>query len=140
VKALALLLVLVLTGCYGTGKLNTASGRPEIALGEVSQKELFDALASWSAVRGRQVVSQTEYSLTTATQISLRLSPLQLIPSNGIAKTTFTPVRQNGITTLFAQRIVDIASALQTKVDDTQHAYEELQRDLEDFAGFLKAK
>jgi hypothetical protein len=156
---IALLAVFTCASCSSVGVLSTPSTKPEITLQNLSKKQVLDALVAWSAMKGRQVTSTTEYSMSTTGQLDIRPTAMSLWKVSALAQTNYTPVAKDNSVTLYCSRFVtyteettasnygnpksslSISTAHEkTEEYNSQSAYEELQAELEDFAKFASSK
>jgi|SRR5579872_1571095 len=147
-KLLFCAVVIFLTGC-STGKLTTASGRPEIRI-QATPKVTLTRIVQWAPSVG-QLVLRADTNLwfvTTTHKMNAYLNGFPL-PSNVDATTTFTIVPMMDSVVIYEQRMIAYVSQEKDKYGHmnpqhhydqytTQRAYDEMQAELVQIASKMK--
>jgi hypothetical protein len=149
VKKYLLLCLLAVMGCAGAGKLATPSGKPEVTIHNTSAKQVIDAIAAWSPLKGFQVEKTTEYGITTKGTTEV---PGFITSPTAPTTNNFTVIQKGENVTVyliqfrtypqdgFGHYSYDTDAAEKTTENNSQDAYESLQADLYDLKRFVETE
>ncbi len=141
------LLLFIVVGCAGTGKLMTESGKPEILILNKTDS-VANYITNWAPTKGQIVQSFSGNLVNTSSSVDV---PTGLgMTQNVGARTVYNVVKIGKNCKVYALRFIAAskqpfgyyqvmpASSVLTNEFNTQDAYDTLQKELEDLAQFVK--
>ena len=147
-KIILILFIAFLCSCASPGKLTTSSGKPEITIDGKSRLDVAVALRNWAPTKGQIVVSFDSNAISTNSSVEVSTG-LGMKQSVG-AKTIYNIIKKDKSTGVYALRFIaatrepfgyykalPIASVL-TNEYDSQDGLEQIQKELEDLAQYIK--
>jgi hypothetical protein len=131
----------LLIGCAAPAPaLQTASGRPEVAIQAAQKKQVIDHLVSNLATHGFQIRSATEYSVTATKSIDsavMRALYSSRMNGNPEWRHIYTVVDVPGGVRLLGrvEAVTNPGTAFESADDFTPQLGQQMQQDLNKFAG-----
>jgi len=97
----AIVALLTLTACAGVGPVNTQSGNPEVTLKSANRSRIKNALVSLYSGRGYSIVSDSQFNLVFAKQLSAGEAALYTVAMDSAYSSTpngtESQVEQSGV-------------------------------------------
>ena len=143
-----IVLLFVKTGCVGTGKLTTESGKPEILIQGKTSEYIISRLKNWAPTKGQILQSSEGTVVNTLGSVDV---PVGWGTTQNIgARTVYNIVPKGSDCKVYSLRFIAASrdaygyykfigsSSVLTNEFNIQEAYDQLQKELEDLAQFIK--